>query len=205
MYISYANLWKLLIDRQISKTELMELTGMSSRTLSKLSKNQTVTTETLLHICDALDCGISDIMEVRKDEVLNRFFDAFRKNAEQTAVDEFCTTYRLTFANEVYTVKKTLRSANKHTVIHCRDGAIDWLQLHAPGVFAVKEKATISKAAFAEKDTRGILLITGSPASITGLDEGPFLSSKRVPRSKDDVYVMTYAACKLFTPNKSDT
>ena len=54
MYIAYSKLWKLLIDKGISKTDLMELTGMSSRVLAKLSKNETVTTDTVARICSAL-------------------------------------------------------------------------------------------------------------------------------------------------------
>ena len=204
MYISYANLWKLLIDRKISKTELMALTGMSSRTLSKLSKNQTVTTETLLHICDALDCGIADIMEVCKGKEILRFFDVFQKSAVQIGQDDFCITYRLEYGQERYTIKKTLRSANKHTVIHCENDGIVWEQLHAPGVFSVREKATISKRAFSENGSRGIFLITGTPATIAGLDEGHFLSAKRTPRSKDDIFVMPYPAFKLFSPPTAD-
>ena len=45
MYIDYSKLWKLLIDKGMSKTDLLNLTGISSRVLAKLSKNQTVTTE----------------------------------------------------------------------------------------------------------------------------------------------------------------
>ena len=72
MYISYSNLWKTLVDKKISKTELMELTGMSSRTLAKLSKNETVTTETIASICTALSCNVSDVMECVSENELSQ-------------------------------------------------------------------------------------------------------------------------------------
>ena len=67
MYIDYSKLWKRLIDKNITKTELMQLTGISSRIIAKLTKNETVTTETLIKICSALNCDISDIMELTQD------------------------------------------------------------------------------------------------------------------------------------------
>ena len=63
MYISYKKLWKLLIDRDLKKTDLIKLTGISKATLNKLSHNQNVTTDILLKICTALSCNIDDIVE----------------------------------------------------------------------------------------------------------------------------------------------
>nr|DAU17311.1 MAG TPA: Cro/C1-type HTH DNA-binding domain protein [Caudoviricetes sp.] len=67
MYFSYNKLWKLLIDRGMNKSQLRELSGISSSSIAKLGKNKNVTTEVLLKICKALDCDISDIMEIVKD------------------------------------------------------------------------------------------------------------------------------------------
>lgn len=58
----YRNLWKLLIDRGIRKGELRDLAGLSSSTITKLGRNQTVTTATLGRICKALDCSPNDIL-----------------------------------------------------------------------------------------------------------------------------------------------
>lgn len=70
MTISYNNLWKLLIDRKMKKIDLQRLTGMSSTTITKLSKDQNVSTKVLLKICQVLDCDTSDIMSIdRSDEV----------------------------------------------------------------------------------------------------------------------------------------
>lgn len=62
--ISYNKLWKLLIDKGINKKQLREMTEMSTTSLAKLTKGESVTTNLLLRICEKLDCDISDIMEV---------------------------------------------------------------------------------------------------------------------------------------------
>ncbi len=69
MQANYNKLWKLMIDRNMNKSELRELTGIGTNTLAKLSKNQVVSMEVLLKICDKLDCDISDICEFVREEV----------------------------------------------------------------------------------------------------------------------------------------
>ena len=64
MVFSYKKLWKMLIDRYMKKQELCAKAGISSATLTKLVKGESVTTESLLKICVALDCDTSDIMEI---------------------------------------------------------------------------------------------------------------------------------------------
>lgn len=67
MAISYKRLWKLLIDKDMKKKELIEKTGLSNYTLNKLNKGETVTTETLLKICKVLNCTFDDIMEITEN------------------------------------------------------------------------------------------------------------------------------------------
>ncbi len=62
--ISYNKLWKLLIDRGMNKSELRMLVGMSSASLAKLGKNEPVSMDIILRICQKLNCDIGDIMEV---------------------------------------------------------------------------------------------------------------------------------------------
>lgn len=64
MRVSYKKLWKLLIDRELKKKDLIEMAGISNYTLNKLNSGKSVTTDTLVKICDALHCQIDDIMEV---------------------------------------------------------------------------------------------------------------------------------------------
>ena len=64
MAVSYNKLWKLLIDRKMKKKDLLEQAGISRGTLTKLNKDENVSTETLVRICTALKCDISDIVEI---------------------------------------------------------------------------------------------------------------------------------------------
>lgn len=66
--VSYKKLWKLLIDKDMKRKDLREATGISTASMAKLSKNENLTTDVLLKICDALKCDISDIMEVSLDD-----------------------------------------------------------------------------------------------------------------------------------------
>jgi DNA-binding Xre family transcriptional regulator len=68
MAISYKKLWKLLIDRDLKKKDLPSLAGISSASVTKLGKNENVNTEILEKICRALDCDISEIMEMSDDK-----------------------------------------------------------------------------------------------------------------------------------------
>ena len=64
MAVSYNKLWKLLIDRNMKKKELVALSGVSKSNLAKMGNNEHVSTETIAKICDALDVDIADIVEV---------------------------------------------------------------------------------------------------------------------------------------------
>ncbi len=64
MAVNYNKLWKLLIDKGINKTELRIKAGISTGALAKLGKNENVNTEILVKICNVLDCGIADIMDI---------------------------------------------------------------------------------------------------------------------------------------------
>lgn len=64
MAVCYKKLWKLLIDKDMNKEELRIAAGISTNTMAKLSKNENVNTEMLVKICTALNCDISDIMEI---------------------------------------------------------------------------------------------------------------------------------------------
>ena len=67
MAVSYKKLWKLLIDKDIKKKDLIAKANVSPATITKMGKNGHVTTEVLLKICTALNCNIEDIMEVIPD------------------------------------------------------------------------------------------------------------------------------------------
>ena len=67
MNFAYNKLWKLLIDKNMNKQGLNKITGISSASIAKLGKGENITTDVLLKICEALECDISDIMEVVKE------------------------------------------------------------------------------------------------------------------------------------------
>lgn len=63
MRISYNKLWKMLIDKEMKKSDLKEQAGISSASLAKLGKGENITTDVLLKICESMDCHLEDIME----------------------------------------------------------------------------------------------------------------------------------------------
>lgn len=65
MSVSYKQLWKLLIDRGMKKKDLYAAAGISHVSMVKLEKNENMTTDVLGKICAALQCDISDIMELQ--------------------------------------------------------------------------------------------------------------------------------------------
>lgn len=64
MAVSYKKLWKVLIDKDMKKKDLIEVADISSYTINKLNRGDNVTTDVLVKICKALDCSFDDIMEV---------------------------------------------------------------------------------------------------------------------------------------------
>lgn len=62
--MNYNKLWKLLIDRNLMKKDLIRLTGISTNAMAKMGKGGDVSTQVLSKICNALDCRIEDIVEV---------------------------------------------------------------------------------------------------------------------------------------------
>ena len=68
MAVSYKKLFKLMIDKDIKRKDLKEMTGLSYATISKLDKGENVQVEVLEKICIKLGCQLSDIAEVSNDE-----------------------------------------------------------------------------------------------------------------------------------------
>ena len=67
MAVSYNKLWKKLIDMNMTKTDLRIATDMSTTTLAKLGKNETVSMDVLLRICKTLNCNLGDIIDVTSE------------------------------------------------------------------------------------------------------------------------------------------
>lgn len=68
MNVRYNNLFKMLIDKGLSKTEFAKDAGISGNTLAKLSKNEYISMEILVRLCRYFDCTLNDIVEVLPEE-----------------------------------------------------------------------------------------------------------------------------------------
>ena len=68
MSLNYNNLWKLLIDKDLKRTDLINLADISSNVLPRMGKNEPVSLESLEKICIALDCSIQDVLTIEKGE-----------------------------------------------------------------------------------------------------------------------------------------
>ena len=65
--VSYNKLWKLLVDRKMSKADLRKAAALAPNTLTKMRKDAPVSIDVLLRICDELDCNIGEMMDVIKE------------------------------------------------------------------------------------------------------------------------------------------
>ena len=69
MKVSYKKLWKLLIDKEMNKTDLRNATGVSSATIAKMTNSEDVTMSVLTKICEVLNCNIGDVVDFVPDLV----------------------------------------------------------------------------------------------------------------------------------------
>lgn len=67
MTISYNKLWKLLVDKKMSKADLRRVTGIAPNTMTKLRRDEEVSMSVLVKICTALNANIGDIMDLVPD------------------------------------------------------------------------------------------------------------------------------------------
>lgn len=68
MAANYKKLWKLLIDKDMKKKDLAELAGISNTSIAKMGRNENVTMDVLVKICNALKCDIGDIVEITHEK-----------------------------------------------------------------------------------------------------------------------------------------
>jgi DNA (cytosine-5)-methyltransferase 1 len=64
MAISYKKLWKQMIDHNMNKTQLRKEAGLSTNVLARLGKNESVSLDSLMRICQVFHCDVGDIVEV---------------------------------------------------------------------------------------------------------------------------------------------
>lgn len=198
MYIDYSKLWKLLIDKNITKTELMQLTGISSRIIAKLSKNETVTTETLIKICSALNCDISDIMECKQEKDLS-LYNYFKKYGQLIEENELTKKFVFTKNEQNYTIFITKKPSGKSNIISCEsDGSIYWIQLYPfGGRMAPSVVKTVLIKPIKQKNENMLIVIKGKP-NFQGLDDGIFVSIKNKNLTNQSIIVMSETEFKLM-------
>lgn len=66
MKVSYNKLWKLLVDKKMSKADLRKVAEIAPNTMTKMRRDEAVSINVLLRICDKLDCNIGEIMDVER-------------------------------------------------------------------------------------------------------------------------------------------
>ena len=199
MYIDYSRLWALLASKNMTKSDLSRLTGISSKVMAKLAKCDTVTTETIARICETLECDVEDIMECRAEKSMTTY-ERYRKFGKTVDENELYKTIKFSDEKGEVTVYLTKKAANKATRIHCRaNGCVYWEQLYIMGGMsrAASEEQVLIRPK-RQNGGRTVLVIRGKPAIITGLDEGIFISCKNSERTDEDIFVMSQTAFKQF-------
>jgi DNA-binding Xre family transcriptional regulator len=202
MYIHYSKLWGLLAEKELSKSDLIELTGLSSRVIAKLAKNQTVTTDTIAKICTALSCNVSDIMECADEADLSLYHscNSFGRLIEE---NELVKKLEFTLQQQRYVVYQTKKPATKATCIYCeKDETVYWEQNYMMGGICtpLKVKEVLVKPTRAH-DEIVIVVIKGKPGAFVGLDDGIWVSAKKgFLQTQKEIFVMSEAAFKIFSP-----
>ncbi len=205
MYINYSKLWKLLAEKGLSKSDLMELTGLSSRVIAKLAKNETVTTDTVAKICTALRCNVGDMMECSSESELSLYHYslAFGRTVEET---DRVKKSSFVWNGQKFVLYVTKKKATKSTRIDCgEDNTVYWTQFYIAGGHgrpSVVKTPLVKPIAAADAIT--VVIIKGKPGTITGLDEGIWVSAKNGKlRDKRQIFLMSEAAFKVFEPKES--
>ncbi len=131
------------------------------------------------------------------------FYRFYTKNKKNSALNENCKYVKFSYTGMDYSVFISKRRASKRTHIVCGDdGTVKWVQFYLPfgGMSSPnKEENVLIKPIF-QKNTVTIIVIKGKPAIIKGLDTGIFISASGTAKSSSDIYVMSEAAFKYFTP-----
>lgn len=207
MCISYEKLWVLLAERNIGKNDLCSAAGISSRTMAKLSKNESVTTDTLSKICEVLNCDIGDIATFSHEPVAISLYDAYKKQRRKTSETEFLNVYEFSYSGQRFIAFVTKKTANKCTIIECQNNDIKWRQLsktwRLDGTGAFLGIVDLIARMSPDKDAVDLFIISGKPGEIKGLDDGIFRSARKFG-GEGYINVMSEAAFKCLTLPKSE-
>lgn len=131
------------------------------------------------------------------------FYNAFKKDSVVINATETCEERQFEYKGKPYIVAKTMKFADRHTVIKCEKEQIIWEQIIPLGIRPVSEEKVIIKTSFAKGNARGIFVISGEPLRIEGLDDGCCISPLRATESDRDIYVLTASSFKRFDPEQT--
>ena len=170
--------------------------------MAKLSKNQSVNTDTLLSICSVLGCQLSDIAEVKQDDTANSLYEAYETANKMIWENDALRLYELNFDGHTFAVYVTKEKATKKSVVHCYSwGSVTLEKIYPNGISPVSEVTNLFQPELIKKDKITVLLISGSPGNIVGLDNGIVYSARR-GYENGKFYVMSLSAFKLFGKNE---
>lgn len=205
VYTSYEKLWMMLAERDIGKKDICSATGISTRTMAKLSKNESVTTDTLSKICDVLGCDIGDIVTFSRDPIFVSPYDAFKKTGALVSETEYYKVFEFTFENHSFRVYKTKKIADKRTIIKCENSDIIWRQIskvpRLDGTGFMLGTNDMMVRVSPDKNAVILFVISGKPGEIRGLDDGFFRSARRYG-GEGYVHVMSESAFKCLSVPK---
>ena len=136
-----------------------------------------------------------DVLKKKSD--LCRFF---QENAVLIDQDENCGNYSFEYKGKRIIIKKTLNKTDKRVIVTCSGHTVSALRLipvtiHTP---ATEVEFNIDVAGMANDGAVAIVVISGKPGLIKGLDEGIFVSAGGERKGKDQIYVMSEARFRSF-------
>lgn len=202
MNVSYEKLWVLIAQRRLSKKDICDVTGISSRTMAKLSKNESVTTDTLAKICEVLNCDIGDIATFSREPIAFSLYDAYKKFGKKIDETEFLNKYEFTYKNRRFVAYITKKKADKRSIIECVNNDIKWRQIsktpRLDGTGMLHGTTSLLARLTPDKDAVDLFIISGKPGDIRGLDDGIFRSARRYG-GEGYINIMSEAVFKCFT------
>lgn len=132
------------------------------------------------------------------------FYRCFKDSATLIDSDENCRTYSFEFKGNSFLIKKTLKRADKRVIVTCTGHTVLGERLIPVTIHTVAKEAefNIDVAEFVENDAIAIVVISGKPGLIKGLDEGVFVSAGGDKKSRKCVLVMSEARFCTFEIGK---
>ncbi len=130
------------------------------------------------------------------------FYRCFKDDAILIGTDENCRTYSLEYNGDRVLVKKTLKRAGKRVIVTCAGHTVQGVRLIPVTIHTVAKEVefNIDVASMADDDAVAIVVISGKPGMIKGLDEGVFVSAGGDSKGKKCVFVMSEARFRTFEP-----